>query len=284
MVYNVFIAPIVKEFINEVLEESYESGRFNERGGSIFGTFDGANASIQEIVEDTYANTTSASINFSYYHYQKVLDKEKKFRLSKADLISNGRYVGKIGTWHTHPPGYGANYSHVDEKTLFFEWMILSTDDPSEALKPFIHIIGCRTESSILKVFTMIIQSEYEFYECSERFIERIDELNIAIICDNDNGQLIEKKYLPWLIKEAEEQETLNGMRISFNYSKVPLMVEKIILENFFLKKPKEKRNEEILYVRHMRIEDTYQFFKIKREKSLNSPYTFKKLEWSEEE
>ncbi len=282
MVYNVFIAPIVREFIDDILK-SYETGRFNERGGSIFGTFDGKNAFIQEIIEDTYANSTSASINFSYYHYRRVLDKEKELKNLKEDLIPYGHYVGKIGTWHTHPPGYGANYSYIDEKSLFFEWMILSTDDPSEALKPLIHIIGCRTEPDILKVFTMSILSEFEFKECSEKDIDNINNKNIAIICKNSNGRLIEKEYLPWFIKENEEQNTLRGVRISFNYPTVPLMLEKIILENFFLKKPKDKRNEVILYIRHMKIQDSYEYFKVKREKSSkNKPYMFENLEWSE--
>lgn len=226
---------IIYNCVEQVFSYLKNKRSFVEVGGYLIGNFQEV-PHVELFDIDLDANSTSASIRFSDNYYFLVEDKIKTLSNEK------GKEYRILGTWHIHPRSFGVEFSPIDEKYLFLERMLITTDEPY-ASHPIIHIIFDQ-DITCVKAYTMVVRPEYILTEqsfISEDINKAIDN---EIINQRDIGILLYNsgKVIEYFEAKNIPDDHLKNNDIIGLWKYFPLTVhkcfsfEKIYLENFFQK------------------------------------------------
>jgi len=258
----------IKTLINRVI---HGQKGFIEFGGYLIGSFDGVGVHIIDYIYDDKSQATSTRVKFDETAYDKAM-----LKIESKNKPEDNLYV--CGTWHVHPPGFGTQYSSVDEKLLFQERMLIYTDDPNLAVAPKVHLIfdGHTVDFS---AYTMDFKSKYNKFEIiRESPVLGYGNLKIEIIADiiynflkqhigrelrreipknvicveSESKKLVLNEYNPFTFWDSPDNPNYGdyiviGFWKHFNYINIPEAFEKIFLENFY---HKIKKNRKIIYAR----------------------------------
>ena len=88
-----------RDFCTGILSKKSE---FEEMGGATIGMFDGRHFFLDSFIHDSMARADPATIYFS----TDVFEEARRTAASKNLRV--------MGTWHVHPPGFGAGFSQTD--------------------------------------------------------------------------------------------------------------------------------------------------------------------------
>ena len=209
----------------------HEIKRFvQEEGGYLIGKFLGEFIEVHGFYHDKLADRTVGDIKLSSEAYDEASQ-------LVGDLNKSGNpNLSIIGTWHTHPPGYGVRYSSIDVDTLFVDRMVLNALDPGEYQSPQIHMIISGYEFEEMAVYTLSLRNEHRLVKMEGSLI---DKHILTLPANKSQGILVnyeKKKYFSISNSSLQfsiRQKKLIGFWRLCDPEKLNLKWEAIFVENF---------------------------------------------------
>jgi adenylyltransferase/sulfurtransferase len=119
-----------------------------EEGGYLLGRFEGDRIQVDGFYHDRDAQTSVGDIQLSTGAFD---------RATALGRRQGGQSI--VGTWHLHPPGYGAGYSPTDEQMLFIDRMVLNATDPGDYDAPKVHMIVPGLDLGGMRAYTLDVES-----------------------------------------------------------------------------------------------------------------------------
>lgn len=119
-----------------------------EEGGYLTGQHLGHKITINGLHHDLAADASAGDIHFS----TEAFDEASKLAGAKDDTV--------MGTWHLHPPGWGARPSSTDIDSLFVDRMVLNALDLNKYDAPWIHIIVPGLDMYRLQAYMLDVLSD----------------------------------------------------------------------------------------------------------------------------
>lgn len=239
---------LYEELVEVVMSSPFRHNGFREEGGYLLGFFLDRNVYVTSATYDRRAEGSMGLLKLSYEAHQDA--QIVKERLNPLPLV-------RVGTWHTHPPGFGPDYSYTDERHLFLESMVLTTDDPSDCVAPTHHLILSSMAGEVMaKTFRMFFDDQFildpfpsenkpEFL--FEKLVEQIasidEQIGLFTVIHDERSFTVGKNlvYRPKNIREATEGGGQLGMWKRFDADIFDTEFEAVFLENFWRKvKPQE--------------------------------------------
>lgn len=198
-----------------------------EEGGYLIGRFNGTAVEVVTYTLDRAADRTPATIRFREAHMDHV-----------ADLIRDLRdpTLYRVGTWHTHPPGFGTRYSSVDAEYLFVEHAVLRADGIDAAMLPQVHMIVGWGEVGNYQVYGMRVESPgFELRPGGAPVERHLSAIEAALRQGQPAGLLLKGEtvsYSGGAVVAALTAGTLEGVFRCFPHGAIAEEVEAIYLAN----------------------------------------------------
>lgn len=207
----------------------------SEEGGYLIGDYDGRGVIIRSFFHDTAADRSVGHISFStdaFSHAQELAERI-------GEMI--------VGTWHLHPPGYGAGYSRTDVDTLFVDRMVLNATDIGRYEAPWVHVIVPGLDLGGLRAYTLDVSTP----TLEAGAVEVVPQEDLSLPPKRRFGLLIADKNepdkmhfypaSPRYIAPAYRAGRLRGVWRLCNTIETSLRWERIFAENFSRKLFKEQ-------------------------------------------
>jgi molybdopterin/thiamine biosynthesis adenylyltransferase len=220
---------ILYEIANEL---QFGRERFRqEEGGYLAGRFDGESIEIVSHWRDLNAARSSGSIRLRESHLDYVTEQIEQTGDSSL-------YV--VGTWHVHPPGYGAHPSPTDREFLFLEHAAIRAGGLADSRLPQAHLIIGWGDLYNYHVYTMKVDIAGLQISPCEGQPEHLQTIKAAFQQHNEGGGILLRSvdagfdtYAGPLISEAVTTGVLDGLFWLFPYPTIGAEVERIYLANF---------------------------------------------------
>ena len=130
-----------------LLRETFKKFR-REEGGYLLGRFRGDRVEVDAFYHDREAETSVGDVRLSTSAFDAA---------SILARREGGRSI--LGTWHLHPPGFGAGYSLTDERMLFIDRMVLNATDPGDYVNPWVHLIVPGVDLDGMRAYTLDVDT-----------------------------------------------------------------------------------------------------------------------------
>jgi molybdopterin/thiamine biosynthesis adenylyltransferase len=216
----------------EIEHELWSNGqRFRqEEGGYLAGRFDGEALEIVSYWRDLDAARTPASIKLREAHLDFVTE-----QLAQGGDPS--LYV--IGTWHVHPPGYGAQPSPTDTEYLFLEHAAIRAGGLVDSRLPQAHLILGWGDIFNYRAYAMKVKTPGLQITQTDARAEHLHIINDALRQGCKAGILVRSGgaryeiYAGPMIIESLKASDLEGLFWYFPYRVIEPEVERIYLANF---------------------------------------------------
>ena len=144
-----------------------------------------------------------------------------------------------VGTWHVHPPGYGAQPSPTDTEFLFLEHAAIRAGGLADSRLPQAHLILSWGDLYSYHVYAMRVNIAGLQLSPWEGQPEHLETIKAAFQQRNEGGLLLKsvdagfETYAGPLIAEAFASGALDGFFWFFPYPTIGAEVERIYLANF---------------------------------------------------
>lgn len=125
-----------------------------EEGGYIIGTFHSPFLFVHGFVHDKWSASDAISIRLTEAAFYEAETYAKALPTAICRVI---------GTWHLHPPYFGAMFSATDDESLFVDRMLTNVLDPGSATHPWIHLIVPGMNVDALKAYSLDAQLNGDF-------------------------------------------------------------------------------------------------------------------------
>lgn len=210
-----------------------------EEGGYLIGSFHGDRIQVEAFYHDTAADSSVGDISLSTDAFDRA-----------AQLVQQYQDQTIIGTWHLHPPGYGAHYSTTDFETLFIDRMVLNATDPDKYESPWVHVIVPGLDDQKLHAYTLDILPDLEL---NAPTCDHVDRANLKLPPERQFGLLVERRrphqseFYPSsrrLFPRALRAGRLTGLWRICRPGPACLRWEKVFVENFIRKLQRAAPNE----------------------------------------
>ncbi len=201
-----------------------------EEGGYLAGRFDGKSLEVVSYWRDLNAARTPGSIRLRESHLDYVTD-----QITKSGDPS--LYV--VGTWHVHPPGYGARPSPTDTEYLFLEHAAIRAGGLADSRLPQAHLILNWGDVYNYRVYAMRADVAGLKLTPCEQQPGHLQAIEAALQQGSQTGILLQsgeppvETYAGPLISEAFVAGDLDGLFWFFPYSAIDEEVEQVYLANF---------------------------------------------------
>lgn len=200
-----------------------------EEGGYLLGRFDGRTLELVAHTHDPDADRTAGSIRFRESHLDYATE---LCATPQSDL-----YVA--GTWHVHPPGYGAHYSHIDAEYLFAEHACLRAGGLDSARLPQAHLILPWESVHRYRAFVMQVELKGVELEPAQPEPRHVAAIERALQAEQRSGLLSlgnvgsSLPYTGQFIAQRLGERDLAGFFFIHPYASVDAEVERIYIANF---------------------------------------------------